>query len=107
MVAFEMIYWKRYQLEGIFTSEELQRYSKKFLCGLYIMIHGNLTNSVKAIDVFFKNVSAEAYERPSFGYLATNVITRSLVQRGFIERDGLEYVKLTAKGLDKCKEDCR
>ena len=38
--------------------------------------------------------------------IATNEIVQSLVQRGFIERDTLEYVKLTAKGLDKCKEDC-
>ena len=63
------------------------------------MSHGNLTNSMKAIDVFFKNVSAEAYERPTFGYLATNEIVQSL-------QDTLEYIKLTAKGLDKCKEDC-
>jgi hypothetical protein len=54
---------------------------------------------MKAIDVFFKNVSAEAYERPTFGYLATNEIVQSL-------QDTLEYIKLTAKGLDKCKEDC-
>ncbi|HZA07689.1 MAG TPA: hypothetical protein VE619_08300 [Nitrososphaeraceae archaeon] len=93
-------------MEGIFTAEELQRYSKKFLCGLYTMAHGNLTNSMKAIDIFFKNVSAEAYERPSFGYRATNEIVQSLVQRGFIERDTIEYIKLTAKGLDKCREDC-
>jgi hypothetical protein len=99
------MYWKRYQLEAIFTSEELQRYSKKFLCALYIMVHGNLTNSMKAIDVFFINVSAEAYERLSCGYLAINEIVQSLVQKGFIERDTC-YVKLTAKGLDKCKEDC-
>jgi hypothetical protein len=70
------------------------------------MAHGNLTNSMKAIDVFFKNVSAEAYERPSLGYVATNEIVQSLGRRAFIERDKLEYLKLTAKGLDKCKEDC-
>ena len=94
------IYWIRFLLQGIFTSEELQRYSKRFLCGLYVMAHGNLNNSTKAFDVFFKNVSPEAYERPSFGYQA-------LVHKGLVERDTLEYIKLTQKGLDKCKEDCR
>jgi hypothetical protein len=53
------------------------------------------------------SVSVEAYERPSFGYQATNEIVQALVRKGFIERDTLEYIKLTAKGLDKCKEDCR
>jgi hypothetical protein len=93
-------------LQGIFTSEELQRYSKKFLCALYIMAHGNVNNSVKAFDVFFKNVSSAAYERPSFGYQATNQIVQHLIQKGFIERDILESIKLTQKGLDKCKEEC-
>jgi hypothetical protein len=94
-------------MQGIFTSEELLRYSKKFLCGLYRMAHGNLNNSVKGFDVFFKNVSPEAYERPSFGYQATSEIIQELTQKGLIERDTLEYVRLTQKGLDKCKEDCR
>ena len=96
----------RLQLQGIFTSGELQRYSKKFLCGMYLMAHGNLDNSVKAIEVFFKNVSPEAYERPSYGYQATNEIVQHLIQKGFIERDTLEDIKLTRRGLDKCKEDC-
>lgn len=93
-------------MQGIFTSEELQSYSKKFLCGLYIMAHGNANNSVKAIDVFFKNVSPEAYERPSYGYQATNEIVQHLIQKGFAERDTIELIKLTQKGLDKCKEEC-
>ncbi|HYY49686.1 MAG TPA: hypothetical protein VE643_02350 [Nitrososphaeraceae archaeon] len=95
-----------FQLQGIFTREELQRYSKKFLCGLYIMAHGNMNNSVRAFEVFFKNVSPEAYERPSFGYQATNEIVQNLVQDGFIERDTIELIKLTDKGLDKCREYC-
>jgi hypothetical protein len=33
----------------------------QFLCGLYIMARGNLTNSIKAFDVF-KSVNPEAYE---------------------------------------------
>jgi hypothetical protein len=41
-------------MQGIFTSEELQRYSKKFLCGLYRMAHGNLNNSVKVFDIFLR-----------------------------------------------------
>ncbi len=94
-------------MQGIFTSEELQRYSKKFLCGMYIMAHGNVNNSIKALDVFLENVSPAAYERPSYGYQATNEIVQDLIQKRFIERDRLEYVRLTQKGLDRCKEDCR
>jgi hypothetical protein len=71
------------------------------------MAHRSLNNSMKAFDVFFKNVSPEAYERPSLGYQATDEIVQNLVQKGFIERDTLEYIRLTQKGLDKCKEDCR
>jgi hypothetical protein len=70
------------------------------------MTHGNLDNSVKAIEVFFKNVSPEAYERPSYGYQATNEIVQHLIRKGFIERDTLEDIKLTREGLDNCKEDC-
>ena len=51
------------------------------------MSHGNLNNSVRSFDVFFKNVSPEAYERPSYGYQATNEIIQNLVQKGFIERE--------------------
>ena len=73
---------------------------------MYLMTHGNLDSSVKAIEVFFKNVSPEAYERPSYGYQATNEIVQHLIQKGFIERDTLEDIKLTREGLDNCKEDC-
>jgi hypothetical protein len=71
------------------------------------MAHGNLNNSIKGIDVFFKNVSTAAYERPSFGFQATNEIIQELVQKGLIERNTLEEIRLTQKGLDKCKEDCQ
>jgi predicted transcriptional regulator len=70
------------------------------------MSHGNLNNSVKSFDVFFKNISSEAYERPSLGYQATHEIVHNLVQNGLIERDSIGTVKLTQKGLDKCREDC-
>ena len=73
---------------------------------MYLMAHGNLDNRVKAIEVFFKNVSPEAYERPLYGYQATNEIVQHLIQKGFIERDTLEDIKLTREGLDNCKEDC-
>ncbi len=65
-----------------------------------------MNNSMRAFDVFFKNVSPEAYERPSFGYQATNEIVQNLIQEGFIERDTVELIKLTYKALDKCREDC-
>ena len=47
------------------------------------MAHGNTNNSVGAFDFYFKNVSAEAYERPSLGYQATNEIVQNLIQDGF------------------------
>ena len=95
-------------MQGILTQDELQRYSRKFLCGLYRMTHQDLNKNVKGIDVFFKNVSIEAYERPSFGFQATNEIIQELVQKEFIEAgDAPEEIKLTQKGLAKCKEDCR
>ena len=93
-------------MQGTFTNAELQRYSKKFLCGLYIMAHGNLNNSVRSIDVFFKNVSAEAYERPSLGVQGANEIILYLIQEKLVERDTPQDVKLTLKGLEKCKNDC-
>ena len=71
------------------------------------MANGEVNNSVRAFEVFFKNVSPEAYERPSLGYQATNEIVQSLMQNGYIERYTIELIKLTQKGLDKCKEDCR
>ena len=52
-----------------------------------------MNNSVRAFEVFFKNVSPEAYERPSFGYQATNEIVQNLIQDGFIERDTVELIK--------------
>ena len=71
------------------------------------MANGEVNNSVRAFEVFFKNVSPEAYERPSLGYQATNEIVQNLVQNGYIERYTIELIKLTQKGVDKCKEDCR
>jgi hypothetical protein len=65
-----------------------------------------LNNSVRSIDVFFKNVSAEAYERPSLGVQAANEIILYLIQENLVERDTPQDVKLTLKGLEKCKNDC-
>lgn len=70
------------------------------------MTHGNMNNSVRSIDVFFKNVSAEAYERPSLGLQAANEIVLYLIQERLVERDTPQDVKLTLKGLEKCKNDC-
>ena len=74
----------------------------------FIRYNSVINNSVEAFDIsFFKNVSSEVNERSSLGYQATNEIVQHLVQKGFIERDTPEYIKLTQKGLDKCKEeDC-
>jgi hypothetical protein len=52
------------------------------------MANGDVNSSVRAFEVFFKNVSPEVYERPSLGYQATNEIVQNLVQNGYIERLG-------------------
>ncbi|HEU4821948.1 MAG TPA: hypothetical protein VFS97_00845 [Nitrososphaeraceae archaeon] len=56
--------------------------------------------------MLFKNVSPKAYERPSFGYQATDEVIQEHLHEGLIERDTQEYIRLTQKGLVKCKEDC-
>jgi hypothetical protein len=94
-------------LSFILTKEELQRYSKKFLCGLYKMTHSDVNKSVKGIDVFFKHVSSAAYERPIFGFQATNMIIQELIQKDFIIVGDIEgEVKLTLNGIAKCIEEC-
>lgn len=92
----------------ILTKEELKRYSKKFLCGLYKMSQNDVNKSIKGIEIFFKYVYSGAYERPTFGFQATNEIIQEPIQRNFIvigEKKG--EVKLTLYGIDKCKEECR
>lgn len=59
------------------------------------MANGDMNNSIRAFEVFFKNISPEAYERPSFGYQATNEIVQNLVQNGYVERHTIELIKLT------------
>ena len=85
---------------GLFTNDELQRYSKKFLCSLYRRSHGNLNNSESSNEIFFKNVRPEAYERPSLGFEAARLIVLYLLQ------DTPYYVRLTESGLEKCKKEC-
>lgn len=94
-------------MQGVFTQEELERYSLKFLCGLYKTTVGNLDQTAKGVDIFFKSVSAGAYERPSFGLEATNEIVTELVRNGLIEARNIEEIRLTSKGLDKCRESCK
>jgi hypothetical protein len=93
-------------MEGLFTYDELQRYSKKFLCSLFRRSHGNLNNSESSNEIFFKNVRPEAYERPSLGFEAARQIVLHLLQEGFISQDTPYYVRLTESGLEKCKEEC-
>ena len=70
--------------------------------------HSNVNNSVKAFDIILKmSVQKYIYERPPLEYQATNEIVQDLIRKGFIERETLEYIRLTQKGLDKRKEDCR
>ena len=66
----------------MFTSEELQRYSKKFLCGMYMMAHGNVNNSIKALDVFFENVSPAAYEDRHMDIRQQVRLSKTLYKKG-------------------------
>jgi hypothetical protein len=100
------MYKKKSLVDGLFTSDELQRYSKKFLCGLYRMSHGNISNSENSTEIYFKNVRPEAYERPSLGFEAARQIVLHLLQEGFITQDAPFYVRLTESGLEKCKKNC-
>jgi hypothetical protein len=78
------------------------------LCGLYKITSGNLNHSGKSIDIFFKRVSMEVYERPTFGFQATNEIVKELIQKGLIEAENVgQEIRLTSKGLDKCRENCK
>jgi hypothetical protein len=93
---------------GLFTAEELERYVEKFLCGLYGHTGGNIDQSVNSIDIFFKTISTGAYERPSYGYQATQALLRELKGRGLVQTWNLDQeVRLTSSGLDKCREICR
>ena len=97
-----------YNMQGMFTREELEKYSLKFLCGLYKMTSGNLNHSAKSIDIFFKTVSMEVYERPTFGFQATNEIVKELIHKGFIKAENVgQEIRLTSKDLDKCRENCK
>lgn len=66
-----------------------------------------MNKSVKGIDIFFKHVSSSAYERPAFGFQATNMIIQQLIQKDFIIVGDIEgEVKSTLNGIAKCKEEC-
>jgi hypothetical protein len=94
-------------MQGIFTREELENYSLKFLCGLYETTAGNLNQTAKGVDIFFKTVSTGAYERPTYGFEATSQIVMELVQKGLIEARNIGEIRLSAKGLDKCRDNCK
>jgi hypothetical protein len=94
-------------MSSLFTRDELERYSKKFICFLYESTSGDLNKGHKAIDIFFQAISTGAYERPSYGYQATNEIVRNLTAEGLVEIISTSDVRLTSNGLEKCKKECR
>jgi hypothetical protein len=94
-------------MQGIFTREELENYSLKFLCGLYETTGGNLNQTTKGVDIFSKTVSSAAYERPAYGFEATSEIVFELVQKGLIGARNIGEIKLSSKGLDKCRDSCK
>ncbi len=92
----------------LFTKEELRRYTEKFLCGLYGQTYGSLERSANSLDIFNKNISYGAYERPQFGYQATQAILRELKDQGLVQTWNLDQeVRLTSSGLDKCRDICK
>jgi hypothetical protein len=94
-------------MQGIFTEEEMENYSLKFLCGLYETTAGNLNQTAKGVDIFFKSVSTGAYERPSYGVEATREIVMELLRKGLIEARTIGEIRLSSKGLDKCRDNCK
>jgi hypothetical protein len=93
---------------GLFTKEELQRNTIKFLCGLYGQTGGGLDHSASSMDIYIKNISYGAYERPQYGYQATQEILRELKDQGLVQTWNLDQeVRLTSSGLDKCREMCK
>jgi hypothetical protein len=96
-----------YQM-GLFTKEELRRYSEKFLCGLYGQTGGSLDRSANSLDIYIKNISYGAYERPQYGYQATQAILRVLKDQGLVQTwNSDQEVRLTSSGLDTCRELCK
>lgn len=94
-------------MQGVFTGEELERYSLNFLCGLYKTTFGNLNETANGVDIYFKSVSESAYERPALGFQAANEIIVELVQSGLIEAISTDAIRLTSRGLEKCRKACR
>jgi hypothetical protein len=93
---------------GLFTKEELQKYAEKFLCGLYGQTGGSIDHSANSTDIFIKNISYGAYERPQYGYQATQEILRELKDRGLVQAWNLDQeVRLTLSGLERCREICK
>jgi hypothetical protein len=93
---------------GLFTKEELERYIEKFLCGLYGQTGGNADRSANSLDIYIRNISFGAYERPQYGYQATRAVLRELKDRGLVQTWNLDQeVRLTTAGLDRCREICR
>ena len=93
---------------GLFAKEELRRYTEKFLCGLYRQIGGSLDHSANCMDIYIKNISYGTYERPQYGYQATQAILRELKDQGLVQTWNLDQeVRLTSSGLDKCRDMCK
>ena len=93
---------------GLFTKEELRRYAEKFLCGLYGQTGGSLDRSANSLDIYIKNISYGAYERPQYGYQATQAILKELKDQGLVQTWNLDQeVRLTSSGLDKCRGMCK
>jgi hypothetical protein len=78
-----------------------------FLCALYKTTVGNLNQTARAVNILFKSVTTGAYERPAVTFETTNEIVMELVRKGFVEAHSIEQIRLTSKGLGKCRQDCK
>ena len=63
MYMIEQLEMEPYQM-GLFTKEEIRRYSEKFLCGLYGQTGGSLDRSANSLEIYIKYINYGAYERP-------------------------------------------
>jgi len=71
------------------------------------MTFGNLNETANGVDIYFKSVSQAVYERPALGFKAANEIIMGLVQDGLIVALSTDAIRLTSRGVEKCRKDCR
>lgn len=94
-------------MSGAMTRDEMQKFSRKFLCQLFKKTGGNLHMSVRPVELVYESVTIGAYERPSLAVTIASHLSYYLLEQGLIQRGYLaDDVRLTQKGLQRCIETC-